>query len=143
MTYHDALARRSASNRRALPRSLRTLPPWLSLAGVAVPFVVGFVCASIDLSLLLLPWVWLLIGVAGGALLRSWWALLLVPLALAIGTLPKISVMSSGIPDITGPGFVAGFVLFLLLALVPAAIGAAIGVPLRHELQRLDAISNA
>ena len=95
----------------------------------------SLVCASIDLSILYLPWVTLLLGAVSGALLRSWWAMLIVPIAIIIGTLPKIIFISHGLSDMTSPGFVAGFSLFLP-ELISAAIGAAIGVPLGHELER-------
>ena len=105
------------------------------LLGVSLPFLVALVCSSIDLSILLLAWLPFLLGVAGAAILRSWRALLEIPLALAIGTLLS-SVLTDGLHP-TDPGFIAGTTLFLLLALVPATIGAAIGVPLGHELEQL------
>jgi hypothetical protein len=123
-------------------RSHRTLTPWarplppLTILGVAVPFIVALVCAFIDLSVLFLPWVAFLLGVLSAALLRSWWALLVVPVAVTLGTLPKIMVISHGLPDMASPGFIAGVILFLLAVLVTVTIGAAIGVPLGHELER-------
>ena len=105
------------------------------LFGVSLPFLVALVCSSIDLSILLLAWLPFLLGVAGAAILRSWRALLEIPLALAIGTLLS-SVLTDGLHP-TDPGFIAGTGLFVLLALVPATIGAAIGVPLGHELEEL------
>ena len=105
------------------------------LLGVAVPFLVAFVCSSIDLSIVLLPWLPFLVGVAGAAILRSWWALFEIPLALAIGTLLS-SVLTDGLHP-TDPGFIATTALFVLLAPVPATIGAALGVPLGHELEQL------
>jgi hypothetical protein len=89
----------------------------------------------IDLSILFLPWVAFLLGVLSAALLRSWWALLLVPAAITLGILPKILFIAHGLPDMTSPGFIAGVIL-LLPDLVSATIGAAIGVQLRHELDR-------
>jgi hypothetical protein len=121
-------------------RSHRTLwarpLPTLNLLGVAVPFIVTLACGFIDLSILFLPWVAFLLGVLSAALLRSWWALLVAPVALIIGTLPKIMVISHGLPDMASPGFMAAVALFLLAVLVPVTIGAAIGVPLGHELER-------
>ena len=79
-------------------------------------------------------WLPFLLGVAGAAILRSWWALLAIPLALVIGTLLGTH------PDSfhpSAPGFIAATALFVLLALVEVTIGAAIGVPLGHELEKL------
>jgi hypothetical protein len=108
----------------------------LRLLGVALPFAVALVCSYVDLSILLLPWLPFLLGVVGAAILRSWWALLAIPLALVIGTLPSI-VFSPGGLNPADPGFVAGTALFVFLALVPVTIGAAIGVPLGDELEQL------
>ena len=106
------------------------------LLGIVLPFVVSLVCSYIDLSILLLAWLPFLIGVVSGALLRSWWALLVVPVMLALGTLP--SVFTSGGFNPGGPSFVAGATLFGLLAVFPITVGAAIGVAMGHELERLD-----
>ncbi len=130
------LAERPPSNRRALTLSARPLPPFPHLLGIAVAFVVSLVCAFIDLSILFLPWVAFLLGVVSAAVLRTWWALLIVPITVAIGTLPKIIFISHGLPDLTSPGFIAGIILFLLSVLLPTTIGAALGVPIGHELER-------
>lgn len=106
----------------------------LRLLGVALPFVVALVCSEVDLSILLVAWLPFLLGVAGAAILRSWWALLAIPLALAVGTL--LGTLPDGIHP-TDPGFIAGTALFVVLALVEVTIGAAIGVPLGHELEKL------
>jgi len=135
MSRHDARIGAPALSHRAIALSAQRLTPRLTLLGIAVPLVVSLVCAFTDLSILFLPWVAFLVGVVSAALLRSWWALLVVPIALAVGTLPKIILISHGLPDMTFPGFVAGFSLFLP-ELISAAIGAAIGVPLGHELER-------
>jgi hypothetical protein len=126
-----------ASNRQALAASAPGWTPRLKLLGIAVPFVVSLVCSYVDLSILLVPWMALLLGVVSAALLRSWWALLVLPIAFTIGTLPGI-LSSSGAPNVTGSGFIAGATLFVLLALVPLMFGAAIGVPLGRELERLS-----
>jgi len=110
--------------------------PQPRLLGVALPFVLALVCSNVDLSILLLAWLPFLLGVVGAAILRSWWALLAIPLALVIGTLPSIVFSPDGLRP-TDPGFVAGTVLFVILALVPVTIGTAIGVPLGQELEQL------
>ncbi len=111
-----------------------TWTPQPRLLGVALPFVVALVCSYIDLSILLLVWLPFLLGVAAAAILRSWWALLAIPIALVIGTL--LGIVPHGLHP-TNPGFIAGTALFVLLALVEVTIGAAIGVPLGHELEKL------
>ena len=108
--------------------------PQPRLISVALPFVVALVCSEIDLSILLVAWLPFLLGVVGAAILRSWWALLAIPLALVLGTL--LSIFPDGIHP-SAPGFIAGTTLFVLLALVEVTIGAAIGVPLGHELEQL------
>ena len=76
---------------------------------------------------------------ASAALLRSWWAVLLAPAALSIGTVFGLLAAGSGLNDITDPGFAAGLTVFALLALLPAATGAAIGAPLGKEIERVTA----
>jgi hypothetical protein len=102
-----------------------------------VPFAASLACCNVDPSILLLAWVPFLTGVVSGALLRSWWSPLTVPLALALGTVPNLIVHSGGLPTMTDAGFVAGLTLVVLLALIPGALGATIGVPLSHEWERL------
>ena len=118
------------------PGGWRGRAPQLHLLGVALPFVVALVCSYVDLSILLLTWPPFLVGIVGAAILRSWWALLAIPLALVIGILPSVVLGSDGL-HLTDPGFIAGTALFVVLALVPVTAGAAIGVPLGHELEQL------
>jgi hypothetical protein len=143
MNSHHSPAGRLGLNPRPFKVSARPLPPLLHLLGLALPLLVGLLSASIDLSLLFLPWLTFLLGVVSAALLRSWSALVSVPVTLTIGTLPSIIFIAHGLPNVTSPGFIAGVILYLLTALIPAVIGAAIGVPLGHELERLDAASIA
>ena len=103
------------------PGGWRGWAPQLHLLGVALPFVVALVCSEIDLSVLMLAWLPFLLGVVGAAILRSWWALLAIPLALIIGTLPSIVLSPDGL-HATDPGFIAGTALFALLALLPVTI---------------------
>ncbi len=110
---------------------------WLRVLGVVVPLVVSAVCSFIDLSLLLVAWLPFLLGVASAALLRSWWAVLVVPAALSIGTLIGISLREGGLPNIAGPGFVEGVTLFVALGVVTMVIGATIGAPLGKQIERL------
>ena len=119
---------------------VRTLTPGLAL-GIGIAFVVGLVCSYVDLSILLLAWFPFLVGVVSGAFIRSWWGLLLVPIALTLGILPSV-IVGSGSFDLTAPSFAAAATLFVLLALFPIMVGAAIGIPLGHELEQLELSSN-
>ena len=115
------------------------MPVWrspLCVLGIALPLAAGLVCAFLDQSLLLVSWIPFTLAVASAALLRSWWAVLLAPLALSIGTLLGLAAAGSGLNDIADPGFAAGLTFFVFLALLPAAIGAAIGAPLGKQIDR-------
>ena len=96
---------------------------------ILLPLAGGFVCSFIDLSVLLLAWIPFTLGVASAALLRSWWAVLLAPIALSIGTLAGLAAAGTRPNDISDPAFVASLLVFVLLALLPATTGAAIGTP--------------
>ena len=118
----------------------RTTPAWrspLRILAILLPLAAGLVCSFIDQSLLLVSWIPFTLGVASAALVRSWWAVLLAPAALSIGTLFGLAAAGSGLNDITDPGFAAGLTFFALLALLPAATGAAIGAPLGKEIERV------
>ena len=120
----------------------RTRPAWrspLRILAILLPLAAGLVCSFIDQSLLLISWIPFTLAVASAALLRSWWAVLLTPAALSIGTLFGLLTAGSGLNDITDPGFAAGLTFFALLALLPAATGAAIGAPLGKEIERVTA----
>jgi hypothetical protein len=120
----------------------RTVPAWgspLRILAILLPLVAGLICSFIDQSLLLVSWIPFTVGVASAALLRSWWAVLIAPAALSIGTLLGLAAAGSGPSDITDPGFAAGLTFFVLLALVPSATGAAIGAPLGKEIERVTA----
>jgi len=127
-------------NGKTMNATGRTMPAWrspLRMLAILLPLAAGLACSLIDQSLLLVSWIPFTLGVASAALLRSWWAVLLAPAALSIGTLLGLAAAGSGLNDITDPGFVAGFTVFALLALLPAATGAAIGGPLGKEIERV------
>jgi preprotein translocase subunit SecY len=109
---------------------------WLQVLGVVVPLVVGLVCSFIDLSLLLVVWLPFLLGGVSAALFRSWWAVLVVPISLSMGTLLSISLREGGLPNIASTGFAEGVTLFVALGVVPMVIGAAIGAPLGKQIER-------
>ena len=120
-----------------LAASWRGWNRWLRILGVVVPLVVSFVCSFIDLSLLLVAWYPFLLGVVSAALFRSWWAVLVVPAALSLGTLLGISLKEGGLPNIASTGFAEGVALFVAFGVVPIVIGAAIGAPLGKQIERL------
>jgi hypothetical protein len=68
------------------------------LLGIVLPIAAGLVCSNVDLSILLLAWMPFLLGVLSAVVLRSWWSLLIVPLALAIGMFPSLIVGWGGFP---------------------------------------------
>jgi hypothetical protein len=118
----------------------RTMPFWrspLCILGILLPLAAGLVCSFIDQSLLLISWIPFALGVASAALLRSWWAVLVAPAALGIGTLFGLAVAGSSLSGIADPSFGAGLTFFVLLALLPLATGAAIGTPLGKQIERL------
>jgi hypothetical protein len=108
----------------------------LGILGILLPLAAGLVCSFLDQSLLLISWIPFTVGVASAALLRSWWAVLLAPLALSIGTLFGLAAAGSRPNDIADPGFIAGLTFFVLLALLQSATGAAIGAPLGKQIER-------
>lgn len=127
-------------NGKTMNATGRTTPAWrspLRMLAILLPLAAGLACSLIDQSLLLVSWIPFTVGVASAALLRSWWAVLLAPAAVSIGTLLGLLAAGSGLNDITDPGFAAGLTFFALLALLPAATGAAIGAPLGKEIQRV------
>jgi hypothetical protein len=119
-----------------------SMPSWssqLRILGILLPLAAGLVCSFVDQSLLLVSWIPFTLGVASAALLRSWWAVLLAPVALSIGTLFGLAAAGSRLNDIADPGFVAGLIFFVLLALLPSATGAAIGAPLGKKIDSIRA----
>jgi hypothetical protein len=110
---------------------------WLGILGVVMPLVVGVICSFIDLSYILVMWFPFLLGIVSAALFRSWWAVLVVPIALSLGTLLGIILRDGGLPNIASPGFVQGVTLLVLFGVVPMIIGAAIGAPLGKQIERL------
>jgi hypothetical protein len=135
----------SASTAWARSRSLL-----LRIFGVLVPLLGGygiFAFPPESMQQIINPIdAWLLtsgvLALCGAILLRSWWALLVVPFALAIGM-----ILAAIIPNIVQGGFdlqgwaASGFEpldMVLILGLTPAVIGAAVGAPIGKGLERLQ-----
>jgi hypothetical protein len=130
-------------------RSLMTEEEWkrtnllLVILGIEIPLLGGFWVWNND------PWYYVMIfSVAIGAfLLRSWWAILVVPVVFAIGVtlgilfLPFLQSGWPAVQAILGSGMMEGmdFLLFLgtPAVIVLASIGAAIGVLLGKWIKRM------
>ena len=113
---------------------------WLRLLGVAVSVGGGMVLSlptAVPLAVVLvLP---LVVGVVSAALLRSWWALLIVPVAFRVGFL-LVGIPLAGGFDVlarsSSEGIVEVFTILYGLQLVPVALGIAIGTPIGKKLEQ-------
>jgi hypothetical protein len=121
----------SASSWRGWSRLLRVL-------GVVVPFVGGFTLSfpnPLPLSVYLLEPI--LLGIVAAGLLRSWWAMLVVPVALSVGFFLG-NIFQMGGFDLHGwaaSGF-EGVDILVILGVVPVAIGVAIGIPFGKKIEQ-------
>jgi len=115
--------------------SWRSWSFWLRVLGVVVPLVGGFALmflqspdeASWNVFLLLV----VLVGVVSAALLRSWWAILIVPVALDLGHALSESFQYGF--DTFVPSLVFGVVLLLI---VLVEIGVLIGIPIGKRIEQ-------
>jgi len=113
---------------------------WLRLLGVAVAVGGGMVLSlptAVPLAVVLvLP---LVVGVVSAALVRSWWALLIVPVAFRVGFL-LVGIPLAGGFDVlarsSSEGIVEVFTILYGLQLVPVALGIAIGTPIGKKLEQ-------
>jgi hypothetical protein len=116
---------------------------WLRLLGVAVAVVGGVVLSfPTDMPLAVVLVLPLVVGVLSAALLRSWWALLIVPVAFRVGFL-LVSIPLAGAFDVlarsSSEGTVEVFTILYGLQVVPVALGVALGTPIGKQLgQRLQ-----
>jgi hypothetical protein len=113
---------------------------WLRVLGVAVPLVGGFALAfpiDIPLNMYLLMLVPLLVGVASAGLLRSWWAMLIVPIAFSVGFFMSNTFQMSGfdLQNWAASGF-EGVDILVFLGVMPVAIGVAIGTPIAKKIEQ-------
>lgn len=115
---------------------------WLRLLGVAVAVGGGVVLSlptAVSLALVLaLP---LIVGVVSAALVRSWWALLIVTVAFRVGFL-LVSIPLAGAFDVlarsSSEGTLEVVTILYGFQLVPVALGIALGTPIGKQLaQRL------
>jgi hypothetical protein len=113
---------------------------WLRLLGVAVAVGGGVVLSlptAVPLAVVLvLP---LVVGVVSAALLRSWWALLIMPVAFRVGFL-LIGLPLAGTFDVLArsslEGTVEVFTILYGLQLLPIALGIALGTPIGKKLEQ-------
>ncbi len=113
---------------------------WLRLLGVAVAVGGGAVLSlptALPLAVVLvLP---LVVGVVSAALVRSWWALLIVPVAFRVGFLLVGLPLAGGfdvLASSSSEGTVEVFTILYGLQLVPVALGSAIGTPIGKKLEQ-------
>ena len=105
-----------------------------------MPLVAGFALffpIDIPLNVYLLMLVPLLVGVASSALLRSWWAMLIVPVAFSIGFFLSNILQMGGfdLQNWAASGF-EGVDILVFLGVVPVAIGVAIGTPIGKKIEQ-------
>ncbi len=113
---------------------------WLHLLGGAIAVVGGVLLSrpsAVPLAVVLV--LLLLVGVVSAALLRSWWALLIVPVAFRVGFL-LVGIPLAGGFDVlarsSSEGAVEVFTILYGLQLVPVALGIAIGTPIGKKLEQ-------
>ena len=115
---------------------------WLRLLGVAIAVGGGVLCSLPNaLSLVVALALPLVVGVVSAALVRSWWALLIVPVAFRVGFLLAGIPLAGGFDVLarsSSEGAVEVFTILYGLQLVPVALGIALGTPIGKKLaQRL------
>jgi hypothetical protein len=97
---------------------------WLRILGVVVALGAGFgQFFPNPLPLAVYFLVPVLVGVVSAGLFRSWWAMLVVPVAFSIGVMLSLIVQGQGI-DLSSP---EGWDIVLVFGVVPIVIGTAIG----------------
>ncbi len=111
---------------------------WLRVLGVVVPLVGGFAFSfpnPLPLAVVVLEPI--LMGFVAAALLRSWWAMLIVPVGLSAGFfLGNIFQMGGlDLQSWAASGF-EGVDIVVILGVVPVAIGVAIGTPLGKKIEQ-------
>jgi hypothetical protein len=113
---------------------------WLRVLGVIVPLVASFACSFIDLSLLTMG-IPFLLGVVSAGLLRSWWSILIVPVAFSMGLFLSSIFLGDGIflSSMANPVFAGkpAYAFLAVFGVVPVAIGAAIGTPISMKIEQL------
>lgn len=116
--------------------SWRTWSLWLRVLGVVVALVVGFALLTTPVFLPL-PVYLFLVGVVSAGLLRSWGAILVVPVAFGVGIFLSLVFQVGGfnLQGLSASGF-EGVGIIVVLGVVPLAIGVAIGITLSKWIER-------
>jgi hypothetical protein len=112
---------------------------WLRVLGVVVAFAGGFasflpIDVPIYMILMARP---ILFGMVSGGLLRSWWAMLIVPVAFSLGLFVLIVAMGGfDLQKMIESGFEGLDLDIPILGVVSVAIGAAIGTPIGKKIEQ-------
>lgn len=115
------------------PPFWRTWSFWLRVLAVVVALGAGFAQFfpnPLPLGVFFL--VPVLVGMVSAGLLRSWWAVLVVPVAFSIGAMLSLLLQGQGI-DLSSP---EGVDIVMVFGIVPIVIGAAIGTPIGKWIER-------
>ncbi len=103
---------------------------WLRVLGVIVALVGGLATVfimntliNVPLEEVLLPPI--LVGFVSASLLRSWWALLIIPVAFSVGTFLGFAL-----------GFVEDADFIVILGILPVELGVGIGTPIGKWIEK-------
>lgn len=120
----------------------RTWSFWLRVLGVIVALGAGFALAfpislPIEIPLVVFLLVPVLVGVVSAGLLRSWWAMLVVPIAYSVSFFLSNILQTGGFDfQSWAASNFEGVDILLALNVVPLAIGVAIGTSLGKRIER-------
>ena len=97
-------------------------------------FALAFPIIPLPVVYLMVP---LLVGVVSAGLLRSWWAMLIVPVAFSVGFFLSSIFQMGGfnLQNWAASGF-EGVDILVILGVVPVAIGIAIGTPIGKKIEQ-------
>jgi hypothetical protein len=121
---------------------------WLRVLGIVVPLVAGFALFAFPIDERLFPFMHgigvyllmtLLVGVLSAGLLRSWWAILIVPVAFSVGFFLANVYQSGGFDFLlqsSPEGTSEGLGILVGLGIVPVALGATIGAPIGKKIEQ-------
>ena len=80
----------------------------------------------------------ILVGVVSACLLRSWWAMLIIPVAFSVGAFLGFALTIGGFDqmNIGTSGFFEGAVFVGILGILPVEVIVAIGIPLGKKIEQ-------
>jgi hypothetical protein len=118
-----------------LPR--RRVNVLLHVLGIVVPLVGGFAICFLPLlgigfylDLVVTTIFMVILGLVGARLLESWWAVLVVSIAIAIGQILGTTLSYGSGLELT----LLNWPIYVIFGIVPAAIGAVIGILTRKSI---------